>query len=324
MRSLDASLLRCPKCGESAFAAHGSAGAAQGESEIVCGSCATRFPVIDGIPRFVPKENYAASFGFQWHIHYATQLDSYTGKPLSEQRLFEATKWPKKLPGQLILEAGSGAGRFTEVLAKTGAEVFTFDLSTAVEINKRSNGQSENVRFFQGDLLNIPFRYAAFDKVICLGVIQHTPDPAASFDSLVRHVKPGGSLVIDCYAKNLRSVLCWKYVLRPITKRIAKPTLYRLVDGATSRLIPVSSFMRRNFGAVGARMIPILNYAHWGLPPDLNKQWSTLDTFDQYSPQYDRPQTLRTVRSWYEKHGFKEIDVRYGQNGIVASGIRAD
>jgi SAM-dependent methyltransferase len=270
----------------------------------------------------VPKENYAASFGFQWHRHYATQLDSYTGRPFSESRIYTASKWAKDLRGQLILEAGSGAGRFTEVLGKTGADVFTFDLSNAVEVNKRSNGKYANVRFFQGDLLNIPFKHQVFDKVICLGVIQHTPDPAASFDSLARHVKPGGSLVIDCYAKRLTHVIGWKYILRPITRRMDKPYLYNLIDRWVTRLLPLSTFLRQNFGAVGARILPILNYAHWDLPPELNKQWSTLDTFDHYSPYYDKPQTLRTVRCWYEKNGFREIDVRYGANGIVASGVR--
>jgi len=317
-------VLRCPRCGDSAFAANPATNAAEAAGTLTCGSCATAFPVVDGIPRFVPKENYAASFGFQWHRHYATQLDSYTGKPFSERRLFEASKWPRNLAGQLLLEAGSGAGRFTEVLAKTGADVFTFDLSSAVEVNRRSNGAHPNVRFFQADLLNIPFRHRAFDKVICLGVIQHTPDPAASFDSLARHVKPGGSLVIDCYAKRWTHVIGWKYILRPITRRMDKPTLYGIVDRWVTRLLPLSTFLRRNFGAVGARILPILNYAHWGLPPELNKQWSTLDTFDHYSPWYDRPQTLKTVRGWYQKNGFRDIDVRYGANGIVASGRRPD
>ena len=322
MRTTDVSILRCPTCGNSSFQLASAAPDAEVTGEIACGSCNGRFPVIDGIPRFVPKENYAASFGFQWHIHYSTQLDSYTGRPFSENRLFTASKWPKDLRGQTILEAGSGAGRFTEVLAKTGADVFTFDLSNAVEVNRRSNGKYPNVRFFQADLLNIPFRHQGFDKVICLGVIQHTPDPGASFDSLARHVKPGGSLVIDCYAKRWTHVIGWKYILRPITRKMDKPKLYGIIDRWVTRLLPLSTILRKNFGAVGARILPILNYAHWGLPPELNKQWSTLDTFDHYSPYYDRPQTLKTVRGWYEKNGFRDIDVRYGANGIVASGVR--
>lgn len=322
MRSTDISILRCPKCGSSAFRADSPSAGAELSGEIICGSCASSFQIIDAIPRFVPKENYAASFGFQWHLHYATQLDSYTGRTFSEDRLYAASKWPRDLKGELILEAGSGAGRFTEVLAKTGADIFTFDLSSAVEVNKRSNQRFANVRFFQGDLLNIPFRHQAFDKVICLGVIQHTPDPATSFASLARHVKPGGSLVIDCYAKRASHVIGWKYILRPITRRMDKVTLYEIIDRWVTRLLPLSTFLRKHFGAVGARILPILNYAHWGLPPELNKQWSTLDTFDHFSPYYDQPQTLKTVRAWYEKNGFRDIDVHYGSNGIVASGIR--
>ena len=53
------------------------------------------FPVINGIPRFVPAENYADSFGFQWNIHDKTQLDSYTGFPISHDRVFGVTGWPK-------------------------------------------------------------------------------------------------------------------------------------------------------------------------------------------------------------------------------------
>jgi len=149
-------------------------------------------------------------------------------------------------------------------------------------------------------------------------------EPSFGPDSLARHVKPGGSLVIDCYAKRWTHVIGWKYILRPITRRMDKPTLYGIVDRWVTRLLPLSTFLRRNFGAVGARILPILNYAHWGLPPELNKQWSTLDTFDHYSPWYDRPQTLKTVRGWYQKNGFRDIDVRYGANGIVASGRRPD
>ena len=54
-----------------------------------CYECAQgcRFPVRGGIPRFVPKNNYASSFGLQWKKYQKTQLDSYTGHPISADRL---------------------------------------------------------------------------------------------------------------------------------------------------------------------------------------------------------------------------------------------
>src|SRR5271155_3778907 len=157
-----------------------------------CQNCSAVYQIIDGIPRFVSSDNYAQSFGFQWNTHEKTQLDSYSGRPISEKRLFDVTGWPTEMSGQVVLEAGSGAGRFTECLLQTGATVFSFDYSSAVEANARNNGSSEHLFLFQADMRNIPLQRAAFDKVMCLGVLQHTPAPRECFRCLAEMVRPGG------------------------------------------------------------------------------------------------------------------------------------
>src|SRR3954451_10272151 len=96
-----------------------------------CSNCSTSFEIVRGVPRFVPDDSYARSFGFQWQMHAHTQLDSHSGKDISRRRLLETSKWASDLSGQVILEAGSGAGRFTEILAGTGAAIISFDLSAA-------------------------------------------------------------------------------------------------------------------------------------------------------------------------------------------------
>ena len=186
----------CPGCKESGlrFQSNESDGEC-GQIEtgnLLCLMCGKDYPVAGHIARFVEPENYAGSFGFQWNIHRETQLDSYSGLPISRNRVFEVTGWPEQMEGQKILEAGSGAGRFTEVLLSTGAEVYSFDYSDAVEANWKSNGHRSNLNLFQGDIFNIPFEDQSFDKVFCLGVIQHTPDPELAFSSLAAKVRPGG------------------------------------------------------------------------------------------------------------------------------------
>lgn len=37
------------------------------------------------------------SFGYEWTIHRQTQLDSYTGLPISQERLFSITNWSRDL-----------------------------------------------------------------------------------------------------------------------------------------------------------------------------------------------------------------------------------
>jgi uncharacterized protein YbaR (Trm112 family) len=42
--------------------------------ELICTSCARRFPIVRSIPRFVPGEEYAESFGYQWNRFDRLQL----------------------------------------------------------------------------------------------------------------------------------------------------------------------------------------------------------------------------------------------------------
>jgi SAM-dependent methyltransferase len=284
--------------------------------------CGRRHAVHEGIPRFVPADNYAASFGFQWNRHAQTQLDSYTGRPISRERLFATTQWPEDLRGQRILEAGCGAGRFTEVLVRTGAEIYSFDYSNAVDANKRNNGYQPNLHLFQGDIFDIPLPQQSFDKVLCLGVLQHTPDPERALKSLSRYVKPGGELVIDIYRGGLVARLQWKYLLRPVTKRINQVSLYRFLERAVPPFIGPTSKLRTLFGRTGARLSPILEYSDLGLPSDIGREWAVLDTFDMYASAHDHPQTVKTVSRWFSDIGFADVVVKRGPNGVVAKGRR--
>jgi SAM-dependent methyltransferase len=303
----------CPACRSPLMAA---------DASLRCANCQAAYPVRDGIARFVPAENYSNSFGLQWNRHRRTQLDSAIGKPISENRLYQATGWPRNLHGQRILEAGSGAGRFTEVLCRTGADIFSFDYSSAVEANQQNNGTQPNLRLFQADIFRIPLREAWFDHVLCLGVLQHTPDPQKAFLSLARHVRPGGDLVIDVYRRSVAAALQWKYLLRPITRRVSPARLYGIVESIAPSLVGPTRWLRRIAGRAGARLSPIVEYSHLGLSPEQNVQWAVLDTFDMYSPAYDLPQTAHTVRNWFTTAGFTQIEVFNGLNGVVGRGRR--
>lgn len=186
----------CPACRSKQLVLKNVEGPAPDHVEagtIECRGCAASFPVLRGLPRFVPLANYAESLGFQWNLHARTQLDSHSGLPISHDRLWAALGGKADLSGQHVLEAGSGAGRFTEVLAASGADLVTFDFSSAVDANACNQTPSTPLHLFQGDIFNIPVAEASFDKVVCLGVVQHTPDPKAAFLSLAKYVRPEGS-----------------------------------------------------------------------------------------------------------------------------------
>lgn len=166
-------ILRCPNTGQR-LKLEGS----QNEGpEIENGSLISedgqfRYRVRDGIPRFVPEENYAGNFGLQWNHFRQTQLDSYSGHPISAKRFWHATGWsPEALRGQRVLDAGCGAGRFAEVALQAGANVVALDYSSAVDACYANLRQYTNLHVVQGDIYALPFAPGTFAFVYSLGVL---------------------------------------------------------------------------------------------------------------------------------------------------------
>ena len=319
--------LCCPDCRSALALVEGrSHGGRIDEGVLRCGGCGLRYPVVRSVPRFVPEENYASSFGVEWTIHARTQYDATSGCSLSEQRFFEETRWLRNLRGEILLEPGSGSGRFTEQAASTGAIVLSLDMSAAVDANYQTNGERDNVLIVQGDIMRMPFPYDHADRLFCFGVLQHTPDPRLAFLSLPRHLKPRGTIVADVYRKSFaRYVLGTKYWVRPLTRRLPPEQLYRLVHRYVDLMWPLARLVRRI-----PRLGPMLNWrlliADYSreLPTDdeLLRKWAYLDTFDMLSPRFDFPQTIETARRWCHEAGLADVEVSYGYNGIEIRGTR--
>ncbi len=282
------------------------------------GQDGTVFHVRDFIPRFTETEGYTTNFGLQWQRHAKTQVDSHNGATYSRDRLFDTTGWSRdgSLEGRRILEAGSGSGRFTEIIAGTGATLYSFDFSEAVVANFSTNGQRDNVAIFQASIYEIPLKAGTFDHVICLGVLQHTPDPKRSFMCLAKMVRPGGQLIVDLYARNLRRMLHWKYLMRPVATRVDPERLYRFVSWYAPKLMPLARALRKVGGRALPRLVPILDQSDKDVPREIQRDWTILDTYDALAATYDYPQTAATVRRWYEEAGF--TDLRISEPGVVA------
>ena len=269
---------------------------------LVCEDCGRVYPLIHGIARFVSSEDYSASFGYQWNIHAKTQLDSYNGLTISRDRLFEETQWrPEALKGRSVLECGSGSGRFTQVLCNCQAKVFSIDYSVAVEANKNNNNEARNLFLAQASIYDLPFQQESFDYVICLGVIQHTPDVKRAFMAMFEYLKPGGKFCIDVYAAPV-SYLHPRHVLRPFTRKMKKEKLYEIVSKWVPRLLPISTALHKVpvIGQGLARLVPVANWrANIKLPTEsLYKEWALLDTFDWLSPAFEKPQSRSALHEW--------------------------
>ena len=292
------------------------------EGGALASSSGERFPVRDGIPRFVPDDGYAESFGEQWQRWRRVQLDSAGRHAHSRERFLAGTGWTEaELEGEQVLEAGCGAGRFTEVMLAAGAHVTAVDASAAVDVALQNAGPSPRLRCAQADIAALPFAPGGFDRVFCFGVLQHTPDPARTFAALARQLRPGGRIAADCY-RVLPYVDRWSAKLwwRPLATRLPRPLLRRIVEWYVPRWLPIDTRLARvpRIGRFLVAVVPCWNYT--GLL-DLSREeltaWAVLDTYDALSPRYDNPTTVEQARAWCEACGLVDIDVEYGGNGVL-------
>jgi SAM-dependent methyltransferase len=286
------------------------------------------YAIRDGIPRFVDGSTYADHFGLQWKTFKRTQLDSYTGSSITRDRLKRAVgdKLWQSLAGRDVLECGCGAGRFTEILVQRGARVTSVDLSFAVEANAENFPPDESHRIAQADIMHLPFGQQTFDVVLCLGVVQHTPDPEKTIEELYRFVKPGGTLVIDHYTYDLRRYTSTLPIYRAWMKRLPPDRAMHVTERLVDRFLP----WHKRFGriplvrSVLGRISPVQAYyaEHPELDDRIQREWAVLDTHDGLTDWYKHLRNRSQIRRTLEQLGLAEIWCEYGGNGVEARGVR--
>ncbi|MBF0300443.1 MAG: methyltransferase domain-containing protein [Oligoflexia bacterium] len=295
-------IIVCPTCEEHLHFYSNHSDQSELQHFCRCTCCNREYPVSKSIARFVPSENYANSFSLQWNYHVKTQIDKFSGLSISKDRLISESRWNfAELKDELILECGSGAGRFTGPLCEAGANVISLDYSTSVEANYSNNSEFNNLLLLQASIYEMPFKEEIFDRLICLGVIQHTPNVELSFKTLFKFIKKGGKFCIDVYAAPY-SYLHPRHIMRPFTKKMSSGNLYKFIRWYVPKLFPLSTYLHKIplIGQYLARIVPVANWRSNLKLKDENMwlEWAILDTFDWLSPTYEYPQTAEKLKKW--------------------------
>jgi ubiquinone/menaquinone biosynthesis C-methylase UbiE len=275
---------------------------------LLCSGCGRKYPLVKGVVRFVDAEQYAGSFGFQWQVFRETQLDGEFSRR-SENDFRRRTGFePEDLAGKLVLDVGCGMGRFAEVATRWGARVVGVDLSVAAEVaqeNLKDRNESGQTVFFQADVFRLPFAPESFDYIYSLGVLHHTPDCKAAFETLPRLLKPGGRIAIWLYSR-YHNWYRMSDAYRKLTRRMPPRVLHALCFG----VVPLYGVHRvlRKIPLVGRAASGALAYM---IPMSFNPdpQWRVLDTFDWYSPWYQSKHTYEEVFRWFENCGLENLRV---------------
>lgn len=225
-------LLACPQCGGALACNLTSDDQVEiSEGELTCGGCGGVFPIVRGVPRFVPnsisrpQRKTADAFGWEWQRF--SELDA----PAEDQFLDWIYPLEREFfKGKTVLDAGCGQGRWAEQAALFGSrDVVAVDISDAVEAAQVKAERLPNLHVIQADIYNLPFA-RPFDFAFSIGVLHHLPDPEAGFRSVVKHLRPGGAVHAWVYGRENNGWLV--HFGNPfrvgVASRLPKPALYWL------------------------------------------------------------------------------------------------
>lgn len=286
------------------------------------------YEIINDIPRFVPINNYASSFGLQWNTFRTTQLDSHTGLTISRDRLARIAGGSLDVfKGKRTFEAGCGAGRFTELMLEAGASVFAVDLSSGVEANYKNCSKFENYYVAQADIMDLPVASGQFDIVVCIGVLQNTADPELTINALCSHLRPGGMLMIDCYSRDYPATPMRRW-MRSYLRGKSESYSMQFVQRLVKLLWPLHQAVYRKPNTKSRqRAISLLmqwspvvdyHYAYPQLGAQRLYEWAVLDTHDTLTDRYKHFRNADEIEAALRSFGMVNIQTTYAGNGVEA------
>jgi SAM-dependent methyltransferase len=238
------------------------------------------------------------SFSFEWNIHKTTQLDTFRNDDSSEDMFRKKTGFrPQDLQNKLVLDAGIGSGRFTDVMARWGADVVGIDLSYAVEAAHENFQDLDNVLVAQADIGNLPFKPETFDAIVSIGVLHHTPDTKKYFQKLVPYLRHGGTIAIWVYPAEGDYVTRKQWI--PFTSRIPDRMFYEWCRW----FVPFTHKWQNSVPFQFIYSVFPFSCQGLGLENDI------LDTFDGYSPRFHGIHTPEEAESWFREAGLVDIRI---------------
>jgi len=334
-------LLRCPVCGGGLEFRGLDPSGAQGLLEHGRPGCDEVYPVIDGVPRMLVGTARAelvrarqdwfaarpetASLAKRWGAGTAADpvisgFDDEWGRfrdvgTADQSQVFDlyfdlvpATCFA---PGLIVLDAGSGAGRWAYEVSKRGPRVIAIDLGQSIEVT-RANTSPERVACVQADLGALPLAADAVDWAYSLGVLHHTNAAELGLTNIAHSVRPGGLVLLYLYYALDQRGLVFRGVFQAVDlarrmisrqPRAAARAIATVIAASVYWPLARGGAILERAGAPGlAAKLPLSFYRHLSFATMRN------DSLDRFGTRLERRYTRAQMQELMLRAGL--VDVR--------------
>lgn len=165
---------------------------------------------------------------------------------LYQTRLKRVSELLGDLSGKTVLSVGSGPAMDAGLILPQGGSFFGVDISLRMlEESRKQFAGNKQPALSAADMGRLPFRDAAFDYVICLGVIEYAQDVQQVLNEISRVLDRDGILIVSMQNKN--SIYRWWdiYVFRSrIVNLIKQMFAHRPEEKPLEKIFTYASFRK--------------------------------------------------------------------------------
>jgi SAM-dependent methyltransferase len=205
--------------------------------------------------------------------------------------------------GKDVLDCGCGGGQHVSFVAPYAKSVTGVDFN-ALSVAKQKNAGLTNAEFVEADLAEMDLG-TQFDVAYCIGVLHHTDAPERTFRNIVKHVKPGGKMIVWVYShegnfwnRTLIEGLKWALLLR----------LPRAVSVAVSHVLTV--LLYPIVYTVYLLPLPFLPfYEYFGNWRKLSYGRNLLNVFDKLNAPQTHFLKKTDLERWFDAGTFENVHI---------------
>jgi ubiquinone/menaquinone biosynthesis C-methylase UbiE len=133
---------------------------------------------------------------------FAKQAEDFSRSPLITDAGFLArlVEWSQLGGTESVLDVACGPGLVVAAFASKVRRAVGIDVTPAMLTRAAvvvRDGGATNACFVLGDVRQLPFPAASFDRVVSRRAFHHFPDPAAVLGEMARVCKPTGAVLIE-------------------------------------------------------------------------------------------------------------------------------
>jgi len=127
------------------------------------------------------------------------------------------------LSGKTVLDIGCGGGLMAEAMAGRGGKVTGIDLSEGAlkvaKLHLKESGRQVDYRHISAEAMAIESPNY-FDRITCLEMLEHVPDPGSVIHAIATMLRPGGQVIFSTLNRTPKAfalaILGAEYLLRLI------------------------------------------------------------------------------------------------------------